>query len=379
MTDPPGGRLLVVDDNRVNRMLLGRILELQGHSVAYAENGRQALDLLQAEPFDILLLDIEMPEMNGYQVLERITADPSLRDLPVLVTSALEEIDSVVRCIEMGAEDYLIKPVNQVLLKARIGASLEKKRLRDAQRQLLSQLERELEIARQTQQSILPETLPQRPGYDFGALMVPARAVGGDFYEFIELGKGRLAIVIGDVSDKGLPAALFMALTYSLIRAEAARTKPPRQVLANVNRYLLEMNASGMFVTLIYAVLDPASGRLDYARAGHPLPLLLDAGGAPIPVPVQTGQVLGLFDEPLIDEQAILLPPGGLALLYSDGLTEAADEGGGMFGLERLQAACAAHQPQAAQDVCRQLLQDVQSYSNQQPHQDDFTAVIIKR
>jgi sigma-B regulation protein RsbU (phosphoserine phosphatase) len=139
------------------------------------------------------------------------------------------------------------------------------------------------------------------------------------------------------------------------------------------------MNASGMFVTLIYAVLDPASGRLDYARAGHPLPLLLDAGGAPIPVPVQTGQVLGLFDEPLIDEQAILLPPGGLALLYSDGLTEAADEGGGMFGLERLQAACAAHQPQAAQDVCRQLLQDVQSYSNQQPHQDDFTAVIIKR
>ena len=293
MTDPPGGRLLVVDDNRVNRMLLGRILELQGHSVAYAENGRQALDLLQAEPFDILLLDIEMPEMNGYQVLERITADPSLRDLPVLVTSALEEIDSVVRCIEMGAEDYLIKPVNQVLLKARIGASLEKKRLRDAKRQLLSQLERELEIARQTQQSILPETLPQRPGYDFGALMVPARAVGGDFYEFIELGKGRLAIVIGDVSDKGLPAALFMALTYSLIRAEAARTKPPRQVLANVNRYLLEMNASGMFVTLIYAVLDPASGRLDYARAGHPLPLLLDAGGAPIPVPVQTGQVLG--------------------------------------------------------------------------------------
>jgi CheY-like chemotaxis protein len=126
--------LLVVDDNGVNRLVLGRYLQLQGHAVAYAENGRQALELLRAQAFDMMLLDIEMPEMNGYQVLEQARSDARLRELPIIVTSALDEMDSVVKCIQMGAEDYLTKPVDQVLLQARIDASLEKKRLRDAQR-----------------------------------------------------------------------------------------------------------------------------------------------------------------------------------------------------------------------------------------------------
>ena len=132
-----GARLLVADDNKVNRLLLARSLELQGHRVALAENGRVALEMLAGEAFDLLLLDIAMPEMDGFQVLERLKADLKLRDVPVIVTSAVEGLDSVVRCIELGAEDYLAKPVNAVLLKARIGASLEKKRLRDQQKELV--------------------------------------------------------------------------------------------------------------------------------------------------------------------------------------------------------------------------------------------------
>jgi class 3 adenylate cyclase len=130
------GDLLVVDDNRVNRLLLGRALEQLGHTVTFAENGREALEALRRRRVDLVLLDIEMPEMNGYQVLEALAADPHLRELPVVMMSSVEEVDSVARCIEMGAEDYLFKPVNPVLLKARIGASLEKKRLRDRQREL---------------------------------------------------------------------------------------------------------------------------------------------------------------------------------------------------------------------------------------------------
>ena len=130
-------RLLIVDDNKVNRLLLTRNLELQGHSVASAENGRVGLEMLRRERFDLLLLDIEMPEMNGFEVLEQLVSDLHLRDLPVIVTSSLEGMDNVVRCIELGAEDYLPKPVNPVLLKARIGASLEKKRLRDQQKELM--------------------------------------------------------------------------------------------------------------------------------------------------------------------------------------------------------------------------------------------------
>jgi adenylate cyclase len=131
------GRLLVVDDNKVNRLLLGRSLEQQGHTVEMAENGRLALEMLHSKPFDLVLLDIEMPEMDGYQVLDKVTSDLKLRDIPIIMTSSLEALDSVVKCIEMGAEDYLTKPVNPVLLKARIGASLEKKRLRDQQRELI--------------------------------------------------------------------------------------------------------------------------------------------------------------------------------------------------------------------------------------------------
>src|SRR5450755_2620336 len=145
-------RLLVVDDNKVNRLLLTRSLELQGHTVASAENGRVALEMLRREVFDLLLLDMEMPEMDGFQVLEQLVNDRKLRDLPVIVTSSLEGIANVVRCIELGAEDYLAKPVNPVLLKARIGASLEKKRLRDQQTELVRRFATS-EVAQDMQQS----------------------------------------------------------------------------------------------------------------------------------------------------------------------------------------------------------------------------------
>lgn len=145
-------RLLVTDDNKVNRLLLTRSLELQGHSVACAENGRIALELLRREPFDLLLLDMEMPELDGFQVLEHLSGDARLRDLPVIVTSSLEGVANIARCIELGAEDYLHKPINAVLLKARIGASLEKKRLRDQQKELVRRFATS-EVAQDLQQS----------------------------------------------------------------------------------------------------------------------------------------------------------------------------------------------------------------------------------
>jgi class 3 adenylate cyclase len=145
-------RLLVADDNKVNRLLLARSLELHGHSVESATNGREALEMLRRGNFDLLLLDMEMPEMNGFQVLEHLAGDLKLRDLPVIVTSSLEGIDHVVRCIELGAEDYLPKPVNPVLLKARIGASLEKKRLRDQQKEMVRRFATS-EVAQDLQES----------------------------------------------------------------------------------------------------------------------------------------------------------------------------------------------------------------------------------
>ena len=171
-----GARLLVVDDNKVNRLLLTRSLELQGHSVATAENGRLALEMLRLGGFDLVLLDMEMPEMDGFQVLEQMKKDLQLRDMPVIVTSSLEGIDHVVRCIELGAEDYLPKPVNPGLLKARIGASLEKKRLRDQQKELVRRFATP-EVAQDLQES----------GFSLGGKRVRGSVMFSDIRDFTAL------------------------------------------------------------------------------------------------------------------------------------------------------------------------------------------------
>jgi sigma-B regulation protein RsbU (phosphoserine phosphatase) len=212
-----------------------------------------------------------------------------------------------------------------------------------------------------------------------GAMMVSARFVGGDFFTYFKLGRNRLGLVVGDVSDKGVPAALFMALTLSLMRAEADRSSSPVQALRKVNRYLLEMNASSMFVTLVYGILNCESGDFHFARAGHPSPYLLDEDGQFVEVPISPGQPLGLFDDLPIDEQHMEIPPGGTLLLYSDGVSETKDLNGYDFAPDLLYLTLAANYTRPALEICEQIWQDVQAHGRDLPQQDDFTTVVVKR
>lgn len=256
--------------------------------------------------------------------------------------------------------------------------SLENARLFDETQRLLNQMESEMALARQAQKSILPMRSPRHHGYDIGSLIMPARAVGGDFYDFIPLDNRHLCIVIGDVSDKGLPAALFMAITFSLARVETGRSANQRKILENINMFLMKMKAN-MFVTLLYSVLDLKTGNLMYSRAGHLPPIIINRDGKLIDIPVTQGEALGVFDNLDLDQQQITIPKGGLGLFFSDGLYEAIDSFGHAFGIDRVKEILVAHRHEKAKAICNSLWGAVQKFSGEIPHQDDFTAVIVKR
>jgi serine phosphatase RsbU (regulator of sigma subunit) len=252
--------------------------------------------------------------------------------------------------------------------------------LQAAQAQIIEQeaLERELRQARQIQESMLPRTLPRLPGFDIGARMVPARMVGGDFFDLIPIGADSLGVVIGDVSGKGIPAALFMALTISLLRAEVSRLNSPEETLRTVNRHLLGMNARSMFVTMVYGVLQQASGEFAYVRAGHDPPLLWDKMSKRVPLVHGRGHPLGLLPSPLLDAQTVILPPGSTLLLYTDGVTEAKDAQGEFFGLEHLAVVAHNNLQASAQVLCDNLVDVLAHYQGTAAPADDITLVALQ-
>jgi sigma-B regulation protein RsbU (phosphoserine phosphatase) len=252
--------------------------------------------------------------------------------------------------------------------------------LQIAQAQIIEQetLARELRLAREIQESMLPRALPRPPGFEIGARMVPARMVGGDFFDLFPLDADTIGIVIGDVSGKGIPAALFMTLVCSLLRAEAARTVSPEEVLRSVNRQLSARNAKHIFVTVLYGRLHLPTRTLTFVRAGHEPPLLCDASGAALPVTFGRSQPLGLFPHPILDTRVLTLPPGATLLLYTDGVTDAADQQGELFGLERLEATLRSSLAAPAQTICDRLMEALTTYPGTASQADDITMVAVR-
>ncbi|KAA3642834.1 MAG: hypothetical protein DWQ07_20130 [Chloroflexi bacterium] len=251
--------------------------------------------------------------------------------------------------------------------------------LKDAQEQIIEKekLEAELDIAQNIQQGILPQTLPESTKFDLGAHMLAARKVGGDFYDFIPINEKQLGIVVGDVSGKGVPAALYMALTYSFLRAEATRGQPPAEVLKAVNKHLLDREIDGMYVTILYGMLDLEDGTFTYVRAGHPYPLVVDEEGKPLEIAACTSQLIGFFEEPLLEERELQLKPGQSLLLFSDGVTEAVNEADEEFSVDDLVEGLQELQGGSAQALCEELTQAVLKHTGSSEQQDDITLVAV--
>jgi sigma-B regulation protein RsbU (phosphoserine phosphatase) len=377
--------LLVVDDNEDNRYTLTRRLAREGYTdVATARDGRQALALLQERPFDLVLLDIMMPELNGYQVLERIRADARLRHIPVIMISAVDQMESVIRCIELGAEDYLPKPFNPTLLRARVGACLEKKHLRDEIVAHLDRIERELAAARDIQLSMVPSDFPGSPVEIFATLQ-PARQVGGDLYDFFWADPRTLAFVVADVSDKGAPAALFMAraktlirLVATLLRSPAGTAPGPDEIIARVNEELCRDNPHSMFASLFLGMLEPASGELRFCNAGHPAPYVVSPRHGVGLVSGARGKPAGIRATFRYESATRSLAPGESLFVFTDGITEATDAGGELYGDERLEGALRSLAGQGPRAVVDGVLAHVRGFAGTAPPSDDIAAMVLR-
>jgi sigma-B regulation protein RsbU (phosphoserine phosphatase) len=382
---PIAASVLVVDDVAENRDLLVRRLTRLGIAdIEQASNGIEALAAIERKTFQLVLLDIMMPEMDGFGVLERLRADGRINDLPVVVISALNEIDPVVRCVELGAEDFIFKPFNPTLLRARVLASLEKKALRDRTREELRRKQAELNEARTLQLSLVPPPFRGEIGgigVAVDVLLDPAKEVGGDLVDHFRIGDDLLVLALGDVSDKGAGAALVMARTHSLLRGLAARPDAhdvfaaPERALGLMNAALAENNASDMFVTFLLATADLARRRLTYVRAGHVPPFRRRPDGTLERLVTLGGLPLGMLEATAYKPDAIDFAAGDRILILTDGFTEAADPAGALFGEPRIEALLAGTDDAPFLD---KLAAEVRLFEAGQPASDDMAALLFR-
>ena len=385
----PGGTgesILIVDDTPANLRLLAQMLAEQGYHVRPVPDGRLALAAVQAEPPDLVLLDIRMPEMDGYQVCEHLKADARTRDIPIIFISALDATPDKVRAFHTGGVDYVTKPFQAAEVLARVETHLA---LRKLQKQLMDANERmaqELSLAGEIQASFLPCELPTIPGWQLAATLKPAREASGDFYDFIPLPDGRWAIVVADVSDKGAGAALYMALSCTLLRTYAtAYPDQPDLVLGAANRRILTDTSAYQFVTVFYGILDPSTGMLVYGNAGHCPPLHFPQDGHAVHELAGTGIPLGVLEGGTWEQGTVQLGPGDALVLYTDGITEAYRELPLLFGEERLLSSVQASLAKAGslcptpQQIQDRLLADVDRFVGGAPRSDDIALAILLR
>jgi len=379
------GRVLVVARSSPQRQRLTRQLARQGHSVEALEPARLDPKRLFVGKVDLVLLQAEDGGDQVAASLGVLRGDERTRDLPVVVLAPHDADDLVSRCLELGADDVLVLPVGSSLLRARVGGSLDAKRRRDRERREADALEREVELAQRIQRGFLPPTLPRAEGLELAALFRPARQCAGDFYDAFAMPDGRLALVIADVCDKGLGAALFMALFRSLLRATiewGVRGVDHAEILVRAVRRTSDYVArthgdSNVFASAIIAAIEPATGRVAYVNAGHEPPAIL-AGGAVRTRLARTAPAIGLVEGIDFAAGEETLAPGELLFAYTDGVTEAKAADGEFFGEDALLdlIATPSESPEA---LIARVEAKIEAHVGATARHDDLTAVAVRR
>jgi len=348
------GDIMVVDDTPANLRLLSKILQERDYQVRPVPDGSLALAAAKTEPPDLILLDIRMPEMDGFQVCEKLKSDKRTQDVPIIFISALDAVEDKVRAFSVGGVDYITKPFHAEEVLARVQNHLDLRRLQAQLETANTKMAQELALAGEVQKSFFPQEIPQIPGWQLSATMESAHETSGDFFDTISLPRRYTGILMADVVDKGVAAALYMALSWSLLRTYAGDFPThPEMTLTSVNQRLVEDTSAKQFVTVFYGILDPGTGRLVYSNAGHSPPLVFNS---------ISGEVI---------------QPGEMLLMYTDGVTCAQNEKMVDFKEAGLVASVQNHPGLPGDDLVEALLADIQSFAGKSAQMDDMALAVL--
>ena len=384
-------KILSVDDELDLEVLLTQYFRRQirkgEYEFAFAHNGLEALQkLLETPDFDIILSDINMPEMDGLTLLAKVNElkNPAMK---CIMVSAYGDMDNIRSAMNKGAFDFATKPIDLDDLSRTIEKAIEQVRyIRESQQEhnQLESIKNDLAIAGEIQQTILPRSFPPFPELtevvDIYASMTPAKDVGGDFYDFFQIDDERIGLVIADVSGKGVPASLFMAVSRTLLRATALRGVSSAECLTYANKLLCKESLDSMFVTVFYGIYHYKTGMMDYTNAVHNPPYLLRGGRTVECLPVASNFVVGVFDDIEFESNTLTFGIGDTLLLYTDGVTEAFNDKREQFSESNLQDILASmHESSSAKEVVTSVLQSVKTFSGDYPQSDDITLLSLQR
>ena len=377
MKDLSESRILIVDDIKANVDILVNALR-DDYKLSVALDGSAALRSVEKTPPDLVLLDIVMPGLDGYEVCRRLRAHEPTREVPVMFLSSLEDVQNKAQGFEVGGNDYLTKPFEVLEIKARVRSLLKAKAYADAIREAMA---RDLAIAREIQMGILPSDLAgatKGTGLEVHAVIEPARAVGGDLYEVLRVSDSRIVVALGDVSGKGIPAALFMAVALTVLRTLARQFPEPDEILRRLNDELAEQNPRGMFVTLQCLVFDLEQRRVSCAGAGHHQLAVLSPGRPPRLACPSSGRPAGLMLFNPIERETFALEHGDTFVLFSDGVSEAMNPAEDFYGEDRLLSALAATSSATLPEIVASVMADVRAFAAGAKQSDDITVLAAR-
>ncbi len=383
-------KILSVDDELDLELLLTqyfrRKIRKGEYEFRFAHNGLEALTmLLKEKDFDIILSDINMPEMDGLSLLTKINEmqNPALK---CIMVSAYGDMGNIRQAMNNGAFDFATKPIDLEDLSLTIEKAIQQITYIKAMQQEHTQLEAikgDLAVAREIQHAILPRIFPPFPEearfLDIAASMNAAKEVGGDFYDFFRIDGDRIGFVVADVSGKGVPAAIFMAVSRTLIRATGIKGVKPSECISYSNNLLVEESVNSMFVTIFYGIYNIRTGEVTYTNAGHNPPYIIKADGTVDRLPYSDNIIAGIMEGFHFTEETFFLQPGDMLLLYTDGVTEATNNEYVEYGDERLEALLKKSHSANCQQMVDILKADVKAFEGDEDQSDDITLLAIKR